>query len=522
MPSKWETFPIEFRGGLISNMSPLQQGVNAVGSAIFLQNFEPSKEGGYKKVLGYTPYINAVVPGEAGSSILGAVVVNSNQVIAVKENVSNVSQYYINSGSSWSSLGAAASLGGRVYNQNFNFDGNHKIIMVDGVNYPAIFNDTTDTLSFLSSVSDIQGATHVEVFKNHIFVSKGSELYFSVPYEETNWSVADGAGVINVGHTITGLKYFRDQLIVFSQNAIQRVVGSSFADFQLIPIASSIGCIAPASIQEVGGDILFLAADGLRFLGATDRIGDFSLSIASSPIEKNTLDFIRNSSDFCSIVIRKKAQYRIFGYIPSEDNATSKGLLATKFDDQSSQGMQWAELKGIKAFAADSRYVGGEEVIVFGASDGYLYKMEFGDSFNGNDIEAIYQSPFIPINDPQVRKTLYKMSMYVDIEGTFSVDVDFSFDFYKPDNYNAAVQPNTITLSSESNGVFIWGASNTVYTAKPGTASSFVYGSELDKLYNSPVIGSGKTFSFRVEDNSTNPSFSLDTVVFEYATNDRI
>ena len=38
MPTTWNTYPIEFKGGLITNMSPLQQGINAPGSARFLKN----------------------------------------------------------------------------------------------------------------------------------------------------------------------------------------------------------------------------------------------------------------------------------------------------------------------------------------------------------------------------------------------------------------------------------------------------------------------------------------------------
>ena len=36
-----QTYPFEFRGGLISNLSPLQQGTQAPGSARLLKNFEP-------------------------------------------------------------------------------------------------------------------------------------------------------------------------------------------------------------------------------------------------------------------------------------------------------------------------------------------------------------------------------------------------------------------------------------------------------------------------------------------------
>lgn len=512
MPTAWNTFPVEFRGGLISNMSPLQQGVNAVGSATFLQNFEPSKEGGYKKILGYEKYIDATVTGTG--LMLGVKVVNPTKVIAVREN-SSVSEYYINVGSSWSSLGSASSLGGKVRGVDFNFDGTHKIFFVDGTNSPAIFEDDTDTLSFPSGYpSDVVGAEHVAVYKNHIFVAKGSNLAFSAPYDETDFTSTLGGGVINVGHTITGLIVFRDQLIVFSRNKIQRLVGSSVADFQLIPIAEDIGCIASDTIQEVGGDVMFLGPDGLRLLSATERIGDFGLNLASSPIERDIKSFISLNSSFSSIVLRSKAQYRIFGYTSSDAQKDAKGYIGTKFSDQGASNIQWAETKGIQSYVADGRYIPDQEITVFANSDGYVYKLETGSNFNGENIEAIYESPFMPIDDPQLRKSIYKMSLYADISGTFSVNIDFNFDLFKIKNYNQQVQPPTITLSSSSAGVFVYGASNSLY-------NTAIYGSELDNLYNTPVIGSGKTFSFRIEDKSTNPSFSLDTAVFEYSTYDR-
>ena len=64
MPSAYQTFPIEFRGGLISNKSKLQQGIQDIGSASILENFEANKEGGYSKLLGYTKFGSVTVPGE--------------------------------------------------------------------------------------------------------------------------------------------------------------------------------------------------------------------------------------------------------------------------------------------------------------------------------------------------------------------------------------------------------------------------------------------------------------------------
>lgn len=512
MPTQWQTFPVEFKGGLISNMSPLQQGLNAVGSAITLQNFEPSKSGGYKKVLGYSKYIAGAVSGTG--PILGVKVANGEKVIAVRKNGSNVSQYYINSGATWASLGSATSLGGKVRGESFNFNGTHKIIFVDGVNKPAVFEDTTDTLSFLTVPSDVEGGNQVTNYKNHIFISKGSLLTFSAPLDEADWSPANGAGTINIGHEITGLIVFRDQLIVFSRNRIQRIVGSDVGSFELLPITTDIGCLYPDTIQEVGGDIMFLAPDGLRLLGATERIGDFGLEVASEPISKEALRFLNTSENFSSLVLREKAQYRIFSYIESLATDNSEGLLVTKFADQGAVGMAWGTTKGFKVYCSDGRYTPAREITVFAQDDGYVYLLESQASRDGSGIEAIYQSPFMPITDPQKRKTLYKLALYTDTQGSFAVDVNILFDIYAISNYNSRVRSPTIRLESTSSGVFLYGASASVY----GVAT---YGAELDKVYDTPLIGSGKTFSLRIEDSSTNPSFTLDTAIFEFREQDR-
>ena len=82
MPTQWSTFPMEFKGGLISNLTPLQQGVNAIGSATVLQNFEANKEGGYSKLKGFTKFSDTEVPGTG--EILGLKVVSSGRAVVVK------------------------------------------------------------------------------------------------------------------------------------------------------------------------------------------------------------------------------------------------------------------------------------------------------------------------------------------------------------------------------------------------------------------------------------------------------
>ena len=62
MPTTRQTFPVEIKGGLVTNVSPLQQGLNMPGSAIRLTNFEPSIVGGYRRILGFSKFDPNKIP----------------------------------------------------------------------------------------------------------------------------------------------------------------------------------------------------------------------------------------------------------------------------------------------------------------------------------------------------------------------------------------------------------------------------------------------------------------------------
>ena len=65
-------------------------------------------------------------------------------------------------------------------------------------------------------------------------------MVFSAPYEDDDFTAASGGGIINVADNVTDLIVFRDQLIIFGETSINRVAGSSQADFQLLPVSHEI------------------------------------------------------------------------------------------------------------------------------------------------------------------------------------------------------------------------------------------------------------------------------------------
>jgi hypothetical protein len=663
MPTQWTTAPVELGGGLITNISPLQQGIKAPGSARQLINFEPSIEGGYRRIEGYTKYDDAFVPpygesvvqgsGQTGTSLVIANIFSAPQVgdtftiesVAGEYEITSLS--YVSStntatltlatsldsspadqaaitfsnrttdkidglmyfkqkaiayrngdlweseGSGWTrintpdygtvlvdggsqtgttldvdgltatpqigdtftvagiekvytitntvtvSSGAASitispalasspadnaavtflsvdrSSGGKHRFVRYNFLGTSRVCVVDGTNNPFKYDGTTFTV-LNDAPTDVLGADHVAEFKSHLFFSKGNTLTFTAPYTDDNFDAADGAGVITVPHTITGLIVFREQLIIFSTSKIHRLVGNTIADFQLQPISLDIGCIREDTIQEVGGDIAFLGPDGIRLLNATDRIGDFGLAVASRPIQSETNDLVSAHTSFNSCVVRSKSQYRIFGYTNTVTRTTAKGILGTQFADQTAQGMAWAETRGILVNIVDSVYsnADSEEVIIFANRDGYVYRMESGNSFDNNNIVASFYTPYFSFGDPRIRKTFYKLTTYLDPEGSISGSVTPKLDFDETTSLQPEplIQPQPVEFDNEADAASFYGS------ATYGSAS---FGGNLQYVFINQLIGSGFTFSLQYQFDSTDPPFSLDALAIELASNDR-
>src|SRR6056300_1825623 len=373
MADAWQTHSFEFKGGLITNLSPYQQGFQAPGSARILRNFEPSIFGGYRRVEGYEKFDPCTVP---NTGVIRGIVRYSNQVYAVRGD-----DLFRSSGSGWtqisdnatySSAGVTIGGSGKVRFLKYDFDGTEKIMLVDSTGKPYRFDGTTfEQLSSLPA--DTSGSSFIVNFKNHIFLGNGKSLVFSAPYDDTDFTSASGGGIINVADTITGLIVFRERLIVFSENSINVIAGSSVGDFQLKPVSRDLGCVAEDTIQEIGGDVIFLGPDGLRLFSATDRFGDFSLAAVSKTIQVEILDLISSSPNgFTSTVIREKSQYRIFGYNTGYTNDSAKGIGATQLEG----GLAFNDLRGFNAFVTYSEYDGRAETIYFGATDGYIYIME--------------------------------------------------------------------------------------------------------------------------------------------------
>lgn len=505
MPTRWESFPVKFEGGLITNLGRIEQGVQAPGSATLLQNFEADVQGGYTRILGYQKYSTTEVTGTG--QILGVIATSPTEVLALRG-----TKFYYSSGTTWTDkLTLVNSAVTSIAYDSFNFDGTRKFIVVDGANEPMVYNTTTKGMAYLTtSPSDVDGAYDVSVFKNHVFFAKENLLSFSAPFNEDDFTPANGAGVINVGDEITGTIVFRDQLIIFCLNSIYRLSGNSEADFQLNAITKNTGCLFRDSIQEVGGDILYLGPDGIRYLSATEKLGDFGLARASEKIQKNILSKITSTSKLASITIANKNQYRLFSFVSNVVRENSEGFIGVKFLDQTSEDVSWSTTKGIKVYSISKWQESDREHIFFCSDLGFVYRLESGNSFDGSDIEAIFETPYMPITDARKRKTLYKHTLYIKPSGNLEVRCRLKFDYDK----QGSPATSAFDITNGVGGLSSYGDPTSLY----GTA---VYGTLSDSEYYNNVNGSGFVVALRYTSLSQKPAYNLNFVILEYRENER-
>ncbi len=407
---------------------------------------------------------------------------------------------------SWTVRDTGRTSAAKYHFERYNFDGNEKIICVDGVNAPVIFN--TSMAAADVSDSSVAGATVVAAYRNHMFYGGKSttpqEVVFSEPFNEDGFNSGQGAGSIKVDDTVVALKVFRDSLFIFCENRIFKLTGSSSSDFSVQPVTRNIGCINSFTVQEFAGDLIFLGPDGLRTVAATARIGDTELGTISKNIQTVFDENIKDAGSFDSVVIPDKTQYRIFFTKDGQGQTLSKGAICVL----KKEAFEFSETRGIQVACTDTFVESGDVIVLHGDTTGFIQRQESGNDFDGTAILGRYRSPDMSFGDSGIRKHMQRVIINYKPEADIDADLILRYDnedtdSARPANYpldtaNVAAQYGSATYSTQ------------------GSATQFVYGGPTQPLVRQPVEGSGFSVALKVEDGGTTAPYSLKGFQLEY------
>ena len=397
-----------------------------------------------------------------------------------------------------------------------------KLYISDGINKVAeIVIEVTNAGVYTYSFKEVNRSAptdpdFVTLFSERLIVAGQSnnpqQVAYSTRLVPENFT-GSSAGTVDVGDQIVGIKSFRNKLIIFCKNSIYQLSGLDSTPV-LSSVTKNIGCVSGKTIQEIGGDLIFLSPDGLRTIAGTARIDDIELGSISRkvlPIFRDDIFPNISTLTFSSMVIREKSQYRLFYYKNGTGDISQKGLLGTfKISSQGVPLYEWSECTGIGARMTHSGFDEDNNEVYFHAStDGFIYQHDTGNNFNGSNIAAEYKTPDLDYGDSGVRKTLYYCKTSIRAEGANdNLKLLCRYDF-DDNNIPQPAETNIGSLASPALfGVAVFGAA--------------LFGQTLYPQQKTNLVGSGFTNNFTISSTGNASPYTISGFYVDFIPGGRI
>jgi hypothetical protein len=534
-----QPYGISCKGGLNTNINQFEM-LAQPGVATVLENFEVDNDGGYRRINGFSPFGGDDAARPNGSNAILGLSVYADGLVAC----SGTNIYFTLDGESWLQINRASVAGGGDNYSTFTgrsalartsqaqctfatYEGDSiygELIITDesSATKPFYFKMTgtgalTDRTYFAKEIT-VSGTVYPKtcvIHDRHLVVAGDSNnpntIYYSGTDDIDDFS-STGSGSVKLDDKVIGIRSFRNDLIIFCRNSLYKLENiNNSSTIVVTPITKNVGCIDNHSIQEVGGDLVFLSPDGIRTVAGTVRIDDVELSSVSrqiQPVINNITTDVNNTYIISSVVLRPKSQYRLFYTTSTEASSTAKGIIGSL----TSNGFEWSETKGIQCRAATSGFnYAGLEKIYHGDSDGYIYIHDSGNSFyhsgSAANIKATYTTPNFDFGDFGTLKTINYVKVSISPEGSITPSLRVRYDYEDTER----PQPDEYTLS------------NIPLPSLFGTAvfNTATFGGTNDPMVRQAVQGSGFTSSYRIRTNDTSPPYAINGLYIDYTPTNR-
>lgn len=313
---------------------------------------------------------------------------------------------------------------GRFEFDIYNFTGSLDTLRVygaDGVNRHFEFDG--DVLVPLVTGVTGQFPKFIRAHKKHLFVSYRSSLQHSSIGNPYQYTLLTGAAELNVGDEITGMlsqlgnEGVSGTLAVFSRNSTTVLNGSSSSNWQLVQSSPETGAL-PYTQQNIGV-AHYLDDRGLMIMRAVQEFGNFEHASVSRMAQRYFDN--RRGLAIASVTLPSRNQYRVF--------FTDGSGAAVTMDGRKVLGIMPLSFPNAVTCAWMSEDTSGRERVFFGSTNGMVYEMERGTSFDGAAVTANFRAAFHHSKSPQVRKK-YRNAVFdtrVTIRATLAVQADVTF-----------------------------------------------------------------------------------------------
>lgn len=266
-----------------------------------------------------------------------------------------------------------------------NPQGPDRVYGADGVNNGWEFNGTVFVKIRTGMTDDTPD--HVVVHKYQLCFGFAGSFQHSAPGDPMAWSVILGAAEIATESPITGFQVQpgaegNAALLIACRQRLYILYGNDVSDWNLVRYRQKVGAYE-WTLQQLAYS-LFLDDRGITDLRTAQEFGNFDHSALSNRIRR--LINQKRPLAVASCVVRDKNQYRLFF---SDDSA-----IYVTMDGARIKGMMPIMLGHTVTTIWSEEDENGNEEVFFGSDDGFVYQMEKGTSFDGDNIYAYLYTHF--------------------------------------------------------------------------------------------------------------------------------
>lgn len=341
--------------------------------------------------------------------------------------------------------------GGRFVFEKCNFSGQlitRRIYGCDGVN-PAFEFDGVTLAPILTGLVPERPA-HIRFHKNFLFLAQDASLIYCAAGNPFKWSAVDGGGEIATGDTVTGMitlpgSQTTATLGVFLRSNSAFLYGTDPTTFNFVTFNSGIGAV-PYSIQNLF-DTFFLDDLGVVTLKTTLNWGNF----LPSTLTKNILPFIARERGnlTASSVNREKSQYRLFfgdGY----------ALYCTILNQQY-LGSGLVLYPNVVNCVDTTSLLSDAEATYAGGTNGMVYQLDVGTSFDGAVISAFIVTAWDAIKSPRILKRFRAASIEVQGDSYAAFQYGYQLGYNNDQIAQLPAAPLLVNLGTAPHwDSFIW------------------------------------------------------------------
>lgn len=296
--------------------------------------------------------------------------------------------------------------GGRYQFDIYNFFGGTASVRMYGANGVGRAFEFDGTVFVpIKTGAAIDTPSFVKANRKYLYLAQGSSLTNSSVGNPYRFVAGEGAVETAVGDTITGVcSLAGESLGVMARNSSFALTGSSVSDWVLQSIRADVGCV-PYTLQSMS-DTYMLDDRGVISIRTAQEYGNFADSTLSRKIQP-LIDKMR-SKVVGSYVSRQKGHYVLL----ANDGTTLTMAVAN--------GQLVGFLEGRLGFTPSCMWSGedetGVERVFLGATNGMVYEMDKGSTFDGSSIESFIKIYYYNSKSPRVKKRYRKLVLEMSAE----------------------------------------------------------------------------------------------------------